>query len=143
MSLKPAAPGTSSDLQLPLLHLRGVADRHGDVTLHPRWLSHGQTLTDRDLVKPVRLLQETDRDGYITSPSQVSELESESGLDSPPGSTAVTRPNHDTSSVWGGQRSGLLTHPDTEDLPGPAGPPRHRSSPEHRRVTRCVKGHVN
>lgn len=47
-----------SPLQLPLLRLRGVAYRHCNVTFWPDGLDNGETLTDRHLVEPVRLLQE-------------------------------------------------------------------------------------
>lgn len=54
-SIKPDAFEHISALQLPLLSLRRVTYRHGDVTLGPDWLSNGETLTNRDLVQTVGL----------------------------------------------------------------------------------------
>lgn len=53
---------SSSGLQLPLLCLRAIAYRHGDITFLSYWLGDScKTLTDRDLVDPVGLLQETQK----------------------------------------------------------------------------------
>lgn len=45
--------------QLPLLLRRGVAYRHGNVTLGPNRLRDRETLTHGHLIEPVGLLQDT------------------------------------------------------------------------------------
>lgn len=68
------APASSSALQLPLLRLRAVAYRHGDVTLRSDRLGDSETLADGYLVDPVRLLQETQRTGHASLHDDPAEL---------------------------------------------------------------------